>query len=85
MTTVIGITAPWCEPCKSYMPLAKEVCATLKLPFSTRDATVDVIFANKYSVKSVPTLLIFKDGELINRVSGTKSADELKKSLTEHI
>ena len=85
MITIIGVTASWCKPCKSFMPLIREECAKLGLPFSIRDAAVEVDFANAHGVKSAPTLLVFKDGELFNRVSGVKPAHELSEFLAEHI
>ena len=81
---LVDCYADWCGPCKMLSPvideLAKEIEDYKFYKLNVDDAEEITM---KYGVMSIPTLLVFKDGELINTSVGFKSKSELTKLLGE--
>lgn len=74
MVTVKKFSAEWCGPCRALAPVINEI----KNQFSGvkfEDYDVDVAYdeATKYGIRSVPTVIIEKDGKEINRFTGMSS------------
>lgn len=70
--TLVDFYATWCGPCKMMSPLLEEVAT--ELGESTKIIKVDIEknkdAAIQYSIRSVPTLILFKEGEIVWRQSG---------------
>jgi len=79
-TVVVDIFATWCGPCKQIAPmldqLADEISEQAKIVKLDVDQNKEL--ATQYGVKSVPTLLIFKNGEVADRIVGALPKDEMK-------
>ena len=77
---VVDFFATWCGPCKLIAPildqLADEIADQAKIV--KMDVDQDKPMAIQYEVKSVPTLLIFKNGEAVDRIVGGLPKNELK-------
>ncbi|MDR0852877.1 MAG: thioredoxin [Clostridiales Family XIII bacterium] len=77
---VVDFYADWCGPCKAMAPIFEELSGDYegKITFAkiNVDENKNVAIANK--VMSIPTLLIFKDGEQIDRSTGSLSKDQLE-------
>ena len=76
---VVDFWAPWCGPCKSMAPafeeLAREYEGKAKfIKVNTDDTTV----ASKFHIRGIPTVLIFKHGEVINTIVGAQSKGRLQ-------
>jgi len=76
---LVDIWAPWCGPCKMLSPIVDEV-AEEAVGFSVAKINADENpeLVNKFHVMSIPTLLVFKNGELVNKSVGLISKDEIK-------
>ena len=76
---LIDFYATWCGPCKMMPPILKEVKDKLGEQVSIFKVDVDVHqnIASHFSVNSVPTLAIFKNGKLLWREPGVKTAGQL--------
>jgi thioredoxin 1 len=83
---IVDFHALWCSPCKVQSPILKEVAA--ELGESVRIIKIDVDannqLASRYSVQSVPTTIIFKDGRVVWRQSGVVSKSQLKSILIQN-
>ena len=82
---VVDFYASWCGPCKQMAPifdeLGRELQATHKLVKVNIDDDRDL--AIKYGVSSIPTILFFKDGNMVGRETGFMSKDALTDKIEE--
>ena len=76
---LVDFFATWCGPCKMMPPILKEVKDKMGESISIYKVDVDVHqnIASHFSVNSVPTLAIFKNGQLLWREPGVKTAGQL--------
>ncbi|WP_346854451.1 thioredoxin [uncultured Draconibacterium sp.] len=84
---LVDFYADWCGPCKQMPAILKQVKDELKE--QVRIIKVDVdrnpLIATKYQIRSIPTLMLFKEGELIWTGMGVRSANEIKRLVKQQI
>ncbi len=85
--TLVDFFATWCGPCKMQSPILEQVKNTLGDTVNIIKIDVDrnPELAERYTIKSVPTLIVFKQGEALWRGYGVHQADQLEAKLREHI
>ena len=83
--TLVDFYATWCGPCKAMMPVLKEVSkkSANKAKVIKIDIDKNQKLASKLSIRSVPTLVIYKKGKIVWRQSGGMSASQLLSKLEE--
>ena len=79
---LVDFWAPWCGPCKIIAPVLNEI-AESRNDFSIGKVNVDQNqqLAQKYKVRNIPTLLIFKDGKEAGRIVGVKPKRSILKEV----
>ncbi|MEE8207176.1 MAG: thioredoxin [Nitrospinaceae bacterium] len=84
---LIDFWAEWCQPCKMLAPTVEEIAGEYgdkvlvgKLNVDDNPAT-----ATKYGIRGIPTLLLFKGGQVVQQLVGVKSKAEIKKVIDENI
>ena len=73
----------WCEPCKLLEPILDDVKRRMGNTISIQKINSDehADLAEQYHIKSVPTLMLFRNGKLLWRMAGFDTADELVKMI----
>ena len=76
---LVDFFADWCGPCKMMPPILKEVKKQVGENATILKMNVDKnqFYSKKYGVQSIPTLIIFKQGQIVWRKSGVASAKEI--------
>jgi thioredoxin 1 len=86
-TLVVDFWAEWCGPCKMIAPILDEIATEqagkLQVAKLNVDDAPDV--ARRFEVMSIPTLLVFKDGQVAKRLVGAKGKGQLLEDLAEFI
>lgn len=76
---LVDFWAEWCGPCKMIAPVIEELAADLEGKAKVAKVDVDNTqeLASQYSVMSIPTLIIFKKGEVVEQMVGVTSKEQL--------
>lgn len=84
---LVDFTAAWCGPCKMLAPILEELAVEWSQKISIRKLDVDQNqnTAMQYGVMGVPTLILFKDGEIAARMTGYKPKKHLIKLFQPHL
>ena len=76
--TVVDLFATWCGPCKMLSPILDEISDEITTTnFYKIDVDDNEDIAREYNVMSIPTVLVFENGNLINTIVGLKSREYL--------
>ena len=79
---LVDCYAEWCGPCKMLSPIVDELAEEIKdVSFYKLNIDESDEIVRRYSVMSIPTLLVFENGELVNTSVGFKNKDEVKELL----
>ena len=83
---LVDFSAEWCGPCKQLKPILEQLKA--KIGNSAKIIKIDVdknrTLADKFQIRSVPTMILFKDGKSVRRQSGVIPASTLEGISKQH-
>ncbi|HLG25582.1 MAG TPA: thioredoxin [Candidatus Gracilibacteria bacterium] len=82
---MVDFFAPWCGPCKMMAPTVEKLAEAYKGKVAIGKLNVDdnLVFSEKYGIQSIPTTIFFKNGEMVEKLVGFQSEENLRKRLEE--
>ncbi|WP_117880424.1 thioredoxin [Aureibaculum luteum] len=84
---LVDFHAEWCGPCKAQSPIIKQVANEIdgKVRIIKIDIDKNQPIAQRYNVRGVPTLILFKDGKIVWRQSGVQTKEQLLSIIKQNV
>jgi thioredoxin 1 len=84
---IVDFTASWCGPCRKISPFMEQL--SQDFPHNTTVVKLDIdqakAIAKQYSVRSIPAVLIFKEGQVVENIVGVKPYEVFTEAVSRHL
>ena len=87
LPVLVDFTAVWCGPCKMVDPIIKQLAAEWdgKVKVLKCDADQNPNVLMNYGIMGIPTIMLFKNGQMVERVTGYQPKDKLVEKMRAHL
>jgi thioredoxin 1 len=84
---LVDFWATWCGPCRAIAPIVEELAGEYqgKVTVGKMDVDRNTATPMRYKVTGIPTLLVFKGGQVVEQLVGYRSKDDIQKALNKHL
>jgi thioredoxin 1 len=84
---LVDFWADWCPPCKAIAPTLEQLAAEMHGRAQVAKINVDDNgdLANRFAVRSIPTLMVFKDGKVVDQMVGNAPKEQIRRMLERHL
>tara|TARA_B100000959_G_C14975123_1_gene621262 strand:+ start:1746 stop:2129 length:384 start_codon:yes stop_codon:yes gene_type:complete len=82
---LVDFWAPWCGPCRMVGPILSQIAGEREITIAKVNTDVNPMTSGKYGIRGIPALLLFRDGELVDRVTGARPKAEMNSWLDRHM
>lgn len=80
---LVDFWADWCGPCKKMLPILEEMDSEGVLPIAKLNVDENLKKTTEYSISSIPTMVLFKDGQIVHKIVGAKPKHTILKEISE--
>lgn len=84
---LVDFWAPWCMPCRMLAPTIEEIANEMdgKVKVCKMNVDESVQYPQQYGIMSIPTVLLFKNGEIVESMIGLQPKEEILKTVQKHL
>ena len=84
---LVDFWAPWCMPCRMLAPTIEEIAKEMEGKIKVCKMNVDesVQYPQQYGIMSIPTVMLFKDGQAVETMIGLQPKEEIIKTIQKHL